>query len=241
MSQQIERATKWMYRGIWGVLTEWFRVPDQPPTLPVLPGESLQSFKPSQDYLRYLMLFFWISWGSTSVFIFLAWFALTVAFPLVAIWFLPLVIIVVSVMGLVGYLSIHLQFDSTWYVLSQRSLRIRNGIWVINEATITFENIQNVTVESGPIERIFGIANVVVDTAGGGSSSKTAHGGESNANLHRGEIAGVSNATEIRQLILSRLATSKSSGLGDEHPSFANAWSTEHLAVLAEIRDALKV
>src|SRR6185295_6934406 len=114
-----------------------------------------------------------------------------------------------------AYLAIHLRYDTTWYVLSQRSLRIRSGIWTINEATITFENIQNVTVESGPIERIFGIGNVIVDTAGGSSGGQTAHG-KGSTNLHRGAIAGVSNAAEIRQMILSRLSLSKVAGLGDE-------------------------
>ena len=240
MSRQVERATQWMYRGIWGVLTQWFRVPDQPPSLPVLTGETLQSFRPSPNYLRYLKLFFWLGWIPYAALVLTGWFALTIAFPRIVAWLLPIAIVIAAVPGFVGYLAIHLQFDTTWYVLSRRSLRIRNGIWVINEATITFENIQNVTVESGPIERVFGIGNVVVDTAGGGSGGKGSKG-ESQANLHRGELAGVSNANEIRQLILSRLSASKSSGLGDEHPTHADAWSTEHITVLTEIRDALKL
>jgi uncharacterized membrane protein YdbT with pleckstrin-like domain len=43
-----------------------------------------------------------------------------------------------------AYIAIHLRYDTTWYVHGDRSLRIRRGIWVIHETTLTFENIQNV-------------------------------------------------------------------------------------------------
>ena len=46
------------------------------------------------------------------------------------------------------------------------------------ETTITFENIQNVTVQQGPLQRLFGIADVRVDTAGGGGGGPhSQHGG----------------------------------------------------------------
>jgi hypothetical protein len=168
-----------------------------------------------------------------------AWISITAARPGIGAWLTPVVLALLVVSLILGYLAIHLRFDSTWYVLSQRSLRIRSGIWTISEATITFENIQNVTVESGPIERIFDIANVVVDTAGGGSGGGS-HGTKGPTNLHRGTLAGVSRAPEIRQLILSRLSHSKVSGLGDEFLPLSTGWGVEHLAVLREIRDALR-
>jgi len=46
----LEKTTEWVYRGIWGVLTNWFRVPSEPPALPVAPGEHLQSFRPSEGF-----------------------------------------------------------------------------------------------------------------------------------------------------------------------------------------------
>ena len=66
--------------------------------------------------------------------------------------------------------ALHLRFDTTWYVMTERSLRIRRGIWVIREMTITFENVQNVKVQQGPLQRFFGISSLVVETAGGGSA-----------------------------------------------------------------------
>ena len=39
----------------------------------------------------------------------------------------------------------------------------------MHETTISFENVQNVEVRQGPLQRYFGIADVVVQTAGGGA------------------------------------------------------------------------
>ena len=69
----------------------------------------------------------------------------------------------------IAYVAIHLRYDTTWYVLTDRSLRIRRGIWIIHETTISFENVQNVEVRQGPLQRYFGIADVIVQTAGGGA------------------------------------------------------------------------
>jgi hypothetical protein len=60
MSGHVERATAWVYRGVWGILNRWFRVPQQPPTLPVGRGETVQSFRPANGFLRYLKLQFWL-------------------------------------------------------------------------------------------------------------------------------------------------------------------------------------
>jgi uncharacterized membrane protein YdbT with pleckstrin-like domain len=124
--------------------------------------------------------------------------------------------------------------------MSDRSLRIRRGIWVIHETTITFENVQNVTMRQGPIQRWYGIADVVVETAGGGS----AHGAEGMqaTAAHRGLIEGVSNAEQIRDLMMDRLHRSRSAGLGDEAPEHAlsGQWSSAHVALLREIRDAAR-
>jgi membrane protein YdbS with pleckstrin-like domain len=228
-----------MYRGVWGVLTKWFRVPEHPPDLPVMPGETLQTFRPSPGFLSYLKLQYWIGMAVFILVICFLWMVLSMTFPNAGLFLIPVVLAVIIVPAVLWYLAMYLRYDTTWYVLSRRSLRIRSGIWEIHEATITFENIQNVTVESGPVERWFEIGNVIVDTAGGGQTSSSEPGKRS-SNLHRGEIAGVSNGQEIRQLILSRLMKSRNAGLGDETIEYAG-WTPEHVGVLREIRDLLQV
>jgi membrane protein YdbS with pleckstrin-like domain len=236
---RVEKTSAWVYRGIWGVLTGWFRVPAAAPTLPVSPGEHMQSFRPGEGFLRYLKFRFWVALVLVDVALFIAWLSITVASLFIGLWLAPLAFALIVLPDIVAYVAIHLRYDTTWYVLTHRSLRIRRGIWVIHETTITFENIQNVTVESGPLERWFGIANVIVDTAGGGPAKTTSHGGKKE-NYHEGQIEGIDNAPEIRDLILNRLRQSRSAGLGDDHVSARAALGSEHVAVLLEIRDALR-
>ena len=47
MSKAVDRAAEQVYRGIWHGLVKWFKVPDEPPTLPTSPGEHLERFKPA--------------------------------------------------------------------------------------------------------------------------------------------------------------------------------------------------
>lgn len=246
MRSQVEQATRWIYRGLWGVLVRWFRVPDRPPTLPAARGETPFAFQPAPGFLRYLKLQFWILLTIFDGAVALLWLAIAVASPVAgAILLLPAVVVAV-VPDIVAYIAIHLRYDTTWYVMTQRSLRIRRGIWVIHETTITFENVQNIKISQGPVQRFFGIADVLVETAGGGSVQAGAHGGAQPGFGHRGLIEGVADAHRIRDLILARLRETRSAGLGDEaEPEAAGgriaaspAWSAAHRALLREIRDA---
>ena len=93
-------------------------------------------------------------------------------------------------------------------------MRLRRGIFVIKETTITFENIQNVSIKQGPLQRWFKISTILVETAGGGGkkakSSETAS--------HSGFMEGVEDADGIRDLIMARMAQSRRTGLGDDEP-----------------------
>jgi membrane protein YdbS with pleckstrin-like domain len=242
MSQRVEQVSQWVYEGLWGVLTLWFRVPAQPPTLPALAGEAIQSFRPAQGFLRYLKFQFWIALIVIDTLLVIGWLALGVASPLTGVLITPLALFLIIAPDVVAYLAIHLRFDTTWYVLSDRSLRIRRGIWIIHETTITFENVQNVTINQGPLQRWFGIADVVVETAGGSGGRGEQHAGM--AAGHQGLVEGLDHAPQIRDLILSRLRRSRSAGLGDDHapslPSAGPLWSPAHLACLREIRDAVR-
>src|SRR5918994_72256 len=97
MRPHVERASRWMYRGLWAVLVRWFQVPDRPPTLPVVPGEALESFRPAEGFLRYLKFFFWISLSVFDVALLGGWLILTIALPLAgAILALPVLILAVA-------------------------------------------------------------------------------------------------------------------------------------------------
>ena len=240
MNGRTEELTKWVYRGVWGVLSRWFRVPQGPPVLPVQEEERVESFRPAHGFLRYLKLQFWIWLAIIDVAILAVWVGITIANPVIGVFLAIPALIIGVVPDVIAYLAIHLRYDTTWYLMSDRSLRIRRGIWVINETTITFENVQNVSVRQGPVQRWFGIADLLVETAGGGQAQQGAHGGQTST-AHQGLVEGVADAQRIRDLILNRLRSSRWAGLGDEQVGSAATypgWTADHLAVLRDIRDA---
>ena len=61
--EHFDGASRWIYDGVWGVLVRWFRVPKGPPVLPCLPGDELDSFRPSAGFLRYLKLQYRLTLG----------------------------------------------------------------------------------------------------------------------------------------------------------------------------------
>lgn len=77
---------------------------------------------------------------------------------------------------------------------------------------MSFANVQQVVVTQGPLQRLLGIADLRVQSAGGGGDAEQHKGGDS---LHTGVFHGVANATEIRDLILERLRQFRAAGLGD--------------------------
>jgi membrane protein YdbS with pleckstrin-like domain len=230
-------AVTWVYRGTWGILARWFRVPTEPPTIPFHDAAAVESFRPSTAYLRYLKFQFWLFFLFLAAVAGFAWVVALMASPLIGILLAPPILVAVLTPALVSYLAIHLRFDTTWYVLTDRSLRIRRGIWTIHETTITFENIQNVTVNQGPLQRIYGSSSVLVQTAGG-SARKGPHG-EEIMGQHAGLMEGLADAPRIRDLIMARLTKSRTAGLGDEppHAEMSRGWSAQHIALLREIRD----
>lgn len=245
MSESVTKAASWMYEGIWAGLSEYFRVPRQPPSIPASRGdrgETHESFRPAAGFLGYLKFFFFLICLLIDVGLAILWIVIAITHLKVSLFLLPVFLVVMFLPDIIAYLAIHLRYDTTWYVMTDRSLRIRRGIWIIHETTITFENIQNVKVSQGPVQRYFGISDVVVETAGGGGDSK--HKGFQVTN--QGIIEGIANASEIRDRILSRMRQSVSAGLGDEaggatFSSGRPGWTSAHLEVLREIREEIAI
>jgi membrane protein YdbS with pleckstrin-like domain len=236
-----ERLAQRTYDGVWAVLEPWFRVTREAPDLPAAPGEVVDRFKPHEGFLRYLKFWFWLLLLPMDVLILIGWIAVTVAIPwLGALLALPALALAV-VPDIFAYVALHLRYDTTWYVMSDRCLRIRRGVWSICETTITYENVQNVKVSQGPVQRHFGIANVVVETAGAGVAGPKGHSVAAN----QGVIEGVADAAGLRDRILRHLRASHSAGLGDEDDregaaAAATKLGPAHVALLSEIRDHLR-
>jgi membrane protein YdbS with pleckstrin-like domain len=209
-------------------------------------GEEVEYLHPSEAYLRYRKFEFWVLLFIVDFALTAGWIALFVFMPLAGLLVTPLALAIIILPDIIAYIAIHLNYDTTWYVLSDRSMRLRRGVWSLNETTITFENIQNIHIQQGPLQRWFGFSNLTVQTAGGG-------GGEQGAGMvgaHVGILEGLDNAAEVRERILARCGRHAGAGLGEEphisymegiasgSPSDASLGAlTSNVELLRQIRD----
>jgi membrane protein YdbS with pleckstrin-like domain len=163
------------------------------------------------------------------------------------IWFVHLfAVLLYLAQAVLTYVTLRLDYEMRWYVVTDRSLRIRTGLWAVQEMTMSFANLQQVVTSQGPLQRLLGIADVRVQSAGGGgAAAQGKHAG--GLSLHAGYFHGVDNAAEVRDLILARLRQFRESGLGDpdEHRPPAPApeavlAARELLAEARALRQALR-
>ena len=136
----------------------------------------------------------------------------------------------------ISYYHQRLNFEMRWYIVTDRSLRIRSGVWNMQELTMTFANIQDIRVTAGPLQGYFKLADLEVRSAGGGTGSS--HGESSQ---HAAYFEGVDNAEEIRELILERLRRYRDAGLGDAAHTEPNSAESAALLVLGAARALRRV
>ena len=94
--------------------------------------------------------------------------------------------------------------------------------------TLSYANVQNIEVNQGPLERIFGFKSLTISTAG----ADTTPGKE---NSHLVTLVGLPDADELRALILGMLKNQRDSGLGETGAPLPTGPS---LARLLEIKEA---
>ncbi|HVU25645.1 MAG TPA: PH domain-containing protein [Opitutus sp.] len=133
------------------------------------------------------------------------------AFPL--IWALKIAGFLIYLAQIpLTYAIRRLDYEMHWYLVTDRSLRLRSGVWRVRESTMSFANLQQVAVSQGPLQRALGLADVKVTSAGGGAPRPGHHHEQ---DMHTGHFHAVVNAQEIRDLILKRLEKFRAAGLGD--------------------------
>lgn len=120
------------------------------------------------------------------------------------------VILAMLAQSLLAYALTRLDYEQRWYTVTDRGLRIREGAWTVREMTMSFANIQNLSITQGPLQKLCGVADLVVESAGGGPAQPGV------PNLHVGAFRGVDNAEELKTMMLARLRALKGDGgLGD--------------------------
>lgn len=239
-------------------VVEWLRVPAEPELPAGAPG-SVQVFRAADGYLRYRLSAWMVR--QVGVLFGIALILGVTHVPAVAAaveqipirpikqllglaaqfsFFEFIALAAFLVQAPFGFLGVFLDYEYRWYMVTDRSLRIREGVWRVSEQTMTFSNVQNVAVRQGPLERFFGISDVEVRSAGGGGTTPAEQHGGKAENLHMAYFRGVDNAAEIRDLILDHMRKAKASGLGDpdeaEERTAAGDALTAARAVLEEAR-----
>jgi hypothetical protein len=117
----------------------------------------------------------------------------------------------------VTFAIIRLDYQLRWYVVTDRAARLREGVLTLTEMTFTLVNVQDIRIRQGPLQRLLGLADVELRTAGGSDASPAhaGHGSAPSRNLHLARFRGVDNAAAIRDLVLERMKRARDAGLGD--------------------------
>jgi membrane protein YdbS with pleckstrin-like domain len=198
-----------------------------PPHLPE--GSSLvRHLRPSEAWLTYRSLS--ALFGLLGQVIGTGVFALVLIGKLKGVGVLLAVLLLALEVLVVGFalVTTRVDYELRHYLIGDRSLRVSQGVVTRQEVTLSYANVQNLEVNQGPIERLFGFQALTVTTAG----ADQAPGLE---NSHSVSLVGLEDAEAVRTLILGMLQRSKDSGLGEQAPATAQALS---VAQLVEVRDA---
>jgi membrane protein YdbS with pleckstrin-like domain len=197
-----------------------FRVP---PTPAPPPGSPPRVFRAAPNFFKLRMLRF----AATQLFAiaglvwavnFIRWVD-TTRTPDWVVWLLQagevFGIVALVFQALSGWAVVRLDYELRWYMLSDRAIRIREGIVTVNEKTVALANVQNIAVRQGPLQRLLGIADVEVNTAGGGGTTGEEHKGAGSERLHVAYFRGVDDAATIRDLVREGVRRQRDAGLGD--------------------------
>ena len=215
-----------------------------PPTPTPPPGSPPRVFRAAPNFfkLRFFQFcltqllavfgLFWAIWFATL--------APRMGAPPTVVWLLRVIeifgIVAVALRFVFGWMLVYLDYELRWYMLSDRAIRIREGITTVREKTMALANIQNISINQGPLQRFLGIADVEVKTAGGGGETGDAHKKGAVAEpLHVGYFRGVANAEEIRDLVSEGVRRQRDAGLGDPDEVHAPVGADDLSAAVAEL------
>jgi len=201
------------------------KLPEGNPPIPHGDPTKVETYNPNESYLHYRMIGFLVgtvpALGVAVGALVFGFFYEDLLGPNsardVPPWLFPLCGVALALFIVCSlafsYAVLHLELDMLRYTLTDQALRLRRGVVKLEEVTLSFANIQNVKFDQGPLQRYFGIGDLIVETAGGGAMVNPQQGAAVGA--HRGLIKGVSYPEELRDTILRRVKQFKGAGLGD--------------------------
>lgn len=225
----------------------FLRVPPEPEPPP---GSPPRVFRAAPNFFRLRLLGFALAqmlalFGLAWAVFFIRW-ADTTRMPQWIVWLLQIAevfgVLALVFQAVTGWWLVRLDYELRWYMLSDRAIRIREGITTIREKTIALANVQNISVRQGPLQRLLGIADVEVKTAGGGSTGEGKHGKQLGEPMHVAYFRGVDNASEIRDAVREGVRLQRGAGLGDpdDHHHAPQDHDADVRAAVAELLAAAR-
>src|SRR5215204_4188140 len=91
-----------------------------------------------------------------------------------SLWTMTLFLFGILVVAVLAALWGFLSWRATTYEVTGSTFRLRQGVFQKNERTIPLEHVQSVDTVQGIIQRVFGVVEVRIETAGGGASEPDA-------------------------------------------------------------------
>ncbi len=211
-------------------LLRWLRLPP-PPAPPPGDPRSLRVLKASERFLRYRQL----QWLLTHLGVLLPALLLPMGVVMavalghlgkrpppdwVAALMLALSGLVIAgwwIAAAISFALLRLDRDQRTYLLTDASLRVREGLWTVREITLGFVNVQQISVSQGPIERLFGIASIEVRTAGGGGAQQHAAAGVAGAvSGHQAVLRGLDDAKGLRDALVLAVRNARAGALPED-------------------------
>jgi membrane protein YdbS with pleckstrin-like domain len=80
------------------------------------------------------------------------------------------------VLSILGWLSTNISFEHSGYALRERDILFRRGWFIRKTRAVPLKRIQHVSVQSGPVERKFGLSSISIYTAGSEEADFTING-----------------------------------------------------------------
>jgi len=127
--------------------------------LPKLTDHEFEPLDPNHLKVR------WIGDGIFAAFVVVA--ALVAAF--FVSWWIPLIVALalLALTAISAWLQ-RLEIDHLGYLIRDHDISYRSGVIGRSVETLPFARVQHVTIDRGPVERLFGLASLNLRSAGGG-------------------------------------------------------------------------
>jgi putative membrane protein len=101
----------------------------------------------------------------------------------------------ISVIG-AGFAGL-VRWSTTSWSMAGEVVRLRRGVVSVNEVEVPFARVQAIDVQQGPIQRLFGVEEVHVQTGGGGSGGEIVLGA-----VDPGDVERLRTLVERRQTLV---------------------------------------